>query len=76
MRLYHLKPCMSSQTAWSQRVSLAKRSRSSFAIFVSGLCRFLFLSLSLSLSLSLGNAVGDQQWEAQTLSAGIRVEAC
>jgi hypothetical protein len=42
--LYHLKSCMSrSLTAWSQQVSLAERSRSSFALTV--VCMFLPFSL-------------------------------
>jgi hypothetical protein len=41
-----LKPCMSrNQTAWSRRVSLPERSRSSFALFVSVLCACLSLSV-------------------------------
>jgi hypothetical protein len=37
--LYHLKPCISSFVALrSRRISLAERSRSSFALIVSFLC--------------------------------------
>jgi hypothetical protein len=54
----------------SRRISLAKRSRSSFALFsFSVVCRFF------SLSLSPGVAVGGSQWEVQTLSTGIRAES-
>jgi hypothetical protein len=53
MRLYHLKPCMSrSQTAWSRRVSLAERSRSSFTLFVSLLCAALSLPVMLLTTVS------------------------
>jgi hypothetical protein len=67
MSLYHLKPCMSrSWTAWSQRASLAKCSRSSFALTV--VCRFLPF-------LSPGDVVDGRQWKVQTLSVGFCVGA-
>jgi hypothetical protein len=70
MTLYHLKPCMSrSRTSWSQRVSLAERSRSSFVIFV-------LVCVQVSLSLSTGDAVGGHQWEVQALSARIHAGVC
>jgi hypothetical protein len=55
-----------SLTAWSCWISLAERSRSSFALTV--VCRFL--------SLSSGDAVDNHQWEVQALSAGFRAKAC
>jgi hypothetical protein len=67
MSLYHLKPCMPrSRTTWSRWVSLAKRSRSSFALTVV----FRFLPF-----LSPGDAVDGRQWEVQTLTAGFHAEA-
>jgi hypothetical protein len=53
-----------------QRISLAERSRSSFALFVPVLCA------GFSLSLSSGDAVGGSQWEVHALSAGICAGAC
>jgi hypothetical protein len=51
----------------SRLISLAERSRSSFALLVSFLCA------GHSLSLSFGDVVGGHQWNIQALSAGIRV---
>jgi hypothetical protein len=48
----------------SRRISLAERSRSSIAIFVSVLC--------VGFSLSSADAVGGRQWEVQALTARIR----
>jgi hypothetical protein len=67
MSVYHLKPCMSrSRTAWSRRVSLTERCRSSFTLTV--MCRFLPF-------LSSGDAVDNRQLEVQALSARFRAGA-
>jgi hypothetical protein len=55
-------------TFGSRWISLAERSPSSFALFVSALCA------GFSLSLSTGVDVGGSQWEVQALSAGICAE--
>jgi hypothetical protein len=59
---------MSSFVAFkSRRISLAERSRSSFALFASLLCA--------GFSLSFGDVVGGRQWEVQALSARVRTGA-
>jgi hypothetical protein len=55
-----------SWTAWSRQLSLAERSRSSFALTI--VCRFFP-------SLSSGDAIDNRQWEVQALSAGFRAGA-
>jgi hypothetical protein len=59
---------MSSFVAFgSRRISLADRSRSSFAHF--------FISVCVGFYLSSGQAIGGYQWEVQALSAEIHVRA-
>jgi hypothetical protein len=49
-------------------ITLVERSRSNFALFISVLCTGFFLSLFP------GVAIGDSQWEVQTLSVEIHAE--
>jgi hypothetical protein len=59
--------CLQFMAFGSRRISLAERSRSSFALF--------FQCCVLVFSLSPGIAIGGSLWEVQILSAGIRTGA-